>query len=180
MRPILQPVIALVLVAMLATSLAAAQGFGVGGGLIAPLSEYKATDNLGWHVMAKVESRIGPGSPVGIRVDALYGQTNHKSGQPIGHTRLIGALANGVFHVTGVSQVKPYVMGGAGFYNVQATAAGLSGSTTKFSWDVGGGLGFGAGQTTFFVEARYVTVTGSITLNGSALKFIPVTVGLTF
>jgi hypothetical protein len=50
--------------------------FGLGGGLISPMSDYKNLDKTGWHAMGNVEFAI-PLSPVGVRVDAIYGQSSH-------------------------------------------------------------------------------------------------------
>src|SRR2546427_13268939 len=51
--------------------------FGVGGGLIAPLSDYKDGDKAGWHDAENVAFAI-PLSPAGDRVDTLFGTTSSK------------------------------------------------------------------------------------------------------
>ena len=57
-------------VASVATVTAQSARFGLGGGLVAPMSDYKTTDKTGWHVFGKVDIGI-PLSPVGVRVDAM-------------------------------------------------------------------------------------------------------------
>src|SRR5437016_439270 len=98
MNRVLQSVITVVLVSLACVATVAAQGvrFGLGGGLIAPLSDYKDIDKMGWHATLNANFAI-PMSPVGIRVDGLYGQTSHKDfgTTPItGNTKLIGGVAD--------------------------------------------------------------------------------------
>jgi opacity protein-like surface antigen len=167
-------------VASAATVVGQSATFGVGGGLISPLSDYKNVDKSGWQVGANVEFAI-PLWPVGVRVDGMYGQTSHKdiSGSPVaGKTRLIGGLANLVWNVpVRAPMVKPYVLAGGGFYNVKITAPSavppVDTSESKFAYAWGGGVKVGVGPARFFLEGRYVNVQSS---GGSTT----VTVGLTF
>ena len=144
---------------------------GLGGGVTLPLRDYHTTDNAGWHVLGKVDIDV-PDSPIDVRVDAMYSQTSQKS--PLtGNTKLAGGTANLVWHIpTAAPQVKPYVLAGAGAYNYNPG----SGSTTKFTWGAGLGASIGVGPAHAFAEARYV----SIHLPGTALRFVPVTAGLSF
>ncbi|HKW42044.1 MAG TPA: outer membrane beta-barrel protein [Gemmatimonadales bacterium] len=185
MNRVLQLVFAVVVASQVTVATAVAQTahLGLGGGLIAPLSDYKNVDNAGWHVLGKVDFAI-PLSPVSVRVDALFGQTKHKDvgGTPVdGKTQLIGGLVNLVYKIPVPAPiVKPYLIGGGGIYNVKTTLPGavppVDTSETKFTWDLGAGATFGAGPAKFFVEARYVTIQES----GGSTKFIPVTAGLSF
>ena len=153
--------------------------FGVGGGLISPVSDYGNQDKTGWHVAANVEFAI-PLSPFGVRVDGLYGQTDHQS--PVnGSTKLAGGLVGIVWKITtAVPMVKPYLVAGGGVYNFKQTFPSTTGpsetSDTKFTWAAGAGASVGVGPIHGFLEARYA----SIQLSGNAEKFIPVTAGLTF
>lgn len=151
--------------------------YGIGGGLLAPVSDYANVDNMGWHLLGKVDFRI-PMSPLAVRLDALFGQTTHQSNVD-GHTQLIGGLANLVWNIPSAApMVKPYLLGGGGVYNVKITipSFAIDTSETKFTWDVGAGATLGAGPARFFAEARYVSIQET---NGST-KFIPITVGITF
>lgn len=167
---------------MSATSLVA-QGitWGLGGGLTLPVSDYSDVDKAGWHANASATFHI-PLSPVGVRIDGLYGQTTHKDigTTPIdGNTKLIGGLANIVWNIpTAAPMVKPYLLGGGGVYNVKITvpSQSIDTSETKFTWDFGAGLTFGAGPARFFVEGRYIVIQES----GGSTKFIPVTAGVRF
>jgi len=95
MNRVLQVALAVTL-GSLAGVAAAAQGarFGVGGGLLSPMGDYKDLDKTGWHGLVRVDLSI-PMSPVGIRVDGLYGQTSHKA--PFdgdGNSKGIGGLVS--------------------------------------------------------------------------------------
>ena len=163
----------------------AAQGarFGLGGGLLAPMSDYKDIDKAGWLATANVEFKI-PLSPVGVRVEGLYGQTSHKDlgGGPVdGKTRLIGGIASVVWNVPlPAPLVKPYVLAGGGFYNVKLTVPSavppVDTSESKFAYTFGAGLKIGIGPARFFVEGRYA----SIQTSDVSTKFLPLLVGVTF
>lgn len=176
-----QLVVALGISAGVGVSLAAAQNvrFGIGGGLTMPLSDYKTIDKTGWHALVKADVAI-PLSPVGVRVDGLYSQTDHKS-PATGNTKLIGGLASVVYKIpTGAPMVKPYILAGAGVFHVKQTFPSQPGtsefSATKAAFAGGAGLSIGVGPVHAFAEARYASVQTS----GSTLPFVPVTAGLSF
>ena len=183
MNRVLQSVIAVAVVSVASVVTVPAQSVhvGLGGGLIMPLSDYKDVDNVGWHALGKLDIGI-PMSPVGVRVDGVFGQTKHKDvgGTPVdGKTQLIGGLVNLVYKIpVPAPVVKPYLLGGGGIYNLKVTipSASFDTSETKFTWDLGVGASFGAGPASFFAEARYVSIQES----GGSTKFIPVTVGVSF
>src|SRR2546429_9558593 len=96
MNRVLHLMIAVTMAPVARAAMVAAQGvrLGLGGGLISPLSDYKDVDKVGWHATVNATFAI-PLSPVGIRVDGLYGQTSHKDigTTPVdGKTKLIGGL----------------------------------------------------------------------------------------
>ena len=183
MNRVLHLMIAVTMASVASVAMVAAQGvrLGLGGGLISPLSDYKDVDKVGWHATVNATFAI-PLSPVGIRVDGLYGQTSPKDigTTPVdGKTKLIGGLANVVYKIpVPAPMVKPYLLGGVGVYNQKVTipSASFDTSETKFAWDLGGGASFGAGPASFFVEIRYVSIQES----GGSTKFVPITAGVTF
>src|SRR2546426_805788 len=177
MNRVLQVMLAVTVVSVATVAAVAAQtaSFGVGGGLIAPLSNYKDGDKAGWHVAANVEFAI-PLSPVGVRVDGLYGQTSHKADD--GKTKLIGGLVSVVWKIpVPAPLVKPYVVAGGGVYNHKVTvpSLGTDSSESKFAYGVGAGVNVGVGPAHFFAEARYVSVR-----TDPHTTFTPLTVGVTF
>jgi hypothetical protein len=157
-----------------------AQGvrFGIGGGLLMPMGNYKDSDKLGWLVGADATYWL-MGAPVGIRADVQYSQTSEKSGVTPHTTKIIGGLAE-VVYAFGMkaAPIRPYILGGLGFYNVKQTVAGLSGSTSKIGFGGGAGLAFklGTGGTRFFVEGKYVSVATS----NSSKTFLPIRAGFRF
>jgi len=173
MKRVLPGTLALVVAALAGVSAVAAQSarFGLGGGLTMPIRDYKTTDNTGWHLFGKVDVGI-PMSPLDVRVDGMYAQTSKKS-PATGNTKLAGGTAALVWSVaTAIPGLKPYVVGGVGLYDVNAGG----GSETKFAWGAGLGTSIGVGPLHGFAEARYM----SVHLSGTSVRFVPVTVGLSF
>lgn len=185
MNRVLQSVIAVAVVSVASVATVGAQNvrFGVGGGLTSPLSDYKNIDKTGWHGLVRADIGI-PMSPVDVRIDGLYSQTSHKDvgGSPVdGNTKVIGGLVNLVYKIpVPAPMVKPYIVAGGGISNFKQTFPSSPGtsevSETKFTWGAGAGLSVGVGPVHGFVEGRYM----SVQLSGTPVKFVPVTVGLTF
>jgi hypothetical protein len=146
--------------------------FGVGGGLTLPTGNYGDADKAGWHVLGLIQFPISR-SPIHARFDAMYGQTSHKSGFGSGNTTLTGATGDLLYHLGNrASTVRPYVLGGLGFFNVDAGGT----SKSKLAFGLGGGILFGIGTMHAFLEGRYVSVQTS----GSSFSFLPVSLGLMF
>ncbi len=144
--------------------------FGVGGGLTMPIGTYGDFAKAGWHALGVLQFPIGQ-SPLHGRVDAMYGQTSHDVGS--GSTTLTGATGDLVYHIGDrASSVRPYILGGVGFYNVD----GGGGSESKFAFGAGGGILFSIGTMHAFLEGRYMSVQTS----GNSLSFLPITLGLLF
>jgi hypothetical protein len=173
MNRILQLTISVAIVSVVAVATVAAQSarFGLGGGLTMPLSDYNTLDNAGWHALGKVEIGI-PMTPVSLRVDGMYAQTSRRA-PATGSTKLAGGTADLVLRIPiALPGVKPYLVVGGGLFNYNPG----SGSTTKFTWGGGFGTSVGVGPIHAFAEARYLNVQ----LTGAAVRFAPVTVGLSF
>lgn len=175
--------VALSLVALISIAGAgslAAQGvrFGIGGGLLIPMGDYKNGDKAGILVGADGTYWL-MGAPVGIRVAASYSQTSEKSGITAHKTKMIGGMGELVYAFgPNASPVRPYVFGGAGLFNVKLSAGGADTSETKIGFGGGAGLAFkvGTGSTRVFVEGRYMTVKPF----GVTLPSLGVTAGLRF
>jgi opacity protein-like surface antigen len=154
--------------------------FGLGGGVTLPTGDFADfSKSLGWQGTAIVGYQ--PAGNLGARVDFLYGQTKFDEDETAGlggKTTLAGGLASLVYRFPVAGSVKPYLVGGAGVYNVKTDPDALpSDDETKFA--AGGGLGikFKAGSDAqFFVEGRFINVFTS----GDDANFIPLTVGITF
>jgi hypothetical protein len=148
--------------------------FGVGAGLILPMGNYSTGDGVGFHALGLVQMPL-PNSPVHLRADLMFAQTSHKS-PASGSTRLIGGTVDALYHFGDrAGSLRPYVLGGLGYYNAHESVSGTSSSNIAF--DLGGGVLFGLGATMHgFAELRYISVQTS----GGATAFIPITVGLMF
>jgi len=141
--------------------------FGLGGGLTLPIGDYATFDKTGWHLLGLIQLPIAE-SPIHLRFDVLYGSNSHKGGG--GSTTLTGATADLLYHLgERASSVRPYVLGGLGFYNVSDGT-----SATKFAFGLGGGILFGLGGSHAFLEGRYMSVQTS----GSSLTFLPISLGV--
>ncbi|MDQ6828540.1 MAG: hypothetical protein M3081_06700 [Gemmatimonadota bacterium] len=177
------------------TSAGSGLSFGVGGGATFPTGDVSDILSTGFNVMGLVGFQV-PMIPFGLRVDAIYNHHSFKNctGSCSGSAHVFGGNLNAVFAFpmegTGFS---PYITGGIGFANVDATAnfTGLassrvhgsvaaattvSGSENKFSWNAGGGLKFGISGLDLFAEARYL----SVLTNDGSTNLIPITLGITF
>jgi len=162
-----------------------AQGvrFGVGGGLVLPMGDYKDADKLGWLVGADATYWL-TGAAIGIRLEGSYSQTSHKDfgGSPVdGNSKIIGGMADIVYAFgTQADQIRPYVLGGVGLYNLKVTVPSVSFDTsvTKVGFGGGAGIAFkvGTGSTRVFVEAKYVNVS----TEGGSTTFLPIRAGLRF
>src|SRR5207245_11576103 len=108
-----------------------------GGGRGAAAGGYGSVEKGGWHAMAKVDFAI-PMSPVGVRLDGLYGRTSHKdqSGSPVtGNTQLVGGLASLVWNVPARAPMfKPYLLAGLGLYHVKVTTSRGAAPETRLAF----------------------------------------------
>ncbi len=167
--------------------------FGLGGGLAIPLGTFDDNDKLGWQGEALVTFRP-PRSPVGFRIDGQYMQMKWESGYRAGitgattgqgKTQVIIGTGNIVFTIptSEETRFKPYVLGGAGVYNLRENPDAPAVSTrsvTKFGINGGVGFDIGAGGGVFFVEGRFHNVfSGTINNIGgtSDASLIPITIG---
>ena len=150
--------------------------FGLGGGASIPSGSFSNFLKTGWHGMALVQFKPAS-SPVGFRVDGMYHQLNFKGG---GEKRqIINGTANAVydFPVSPETKFRPYLIGGAGVYNVKDKPDNLpSASATKLGVNAGAGFNIGTASTAFFVEGRF----HNVFVSGSDFHFIPLTVGVRF
>jgi F-type H+-transporting ATPase subunit epsilon len=172
---------AALLAALLAAGVSTAQTqtirWGVGVGLQVPTGEYAQQDKLGW--VAGGGGTYWPKSgKLGVRGDASYGRTAHDTSA--GSTKIAGGMASLVYAPgSGTASVRPYVMGGLGFYYVDVRVHGFgSASESKVGFALGAGvmLTRGPGGSRVFAETRFTNIATS----GFSTTFLPIVVGLTF
>lgn len=179
-----------------------AQGikFGVGGAFILPQDNSNTATDAGYAYLDK--SGFGGGvnvtfplAPVAIRVDGLYGTTNHKDSfctnafgtTSCGSSTLLGANADVVYNFKVAGSLTPYVQGGIGLYNEKVKfengGASVDSSKTNFAYNVGAGVDFKLTNLTLFLDARYVISKWSNFLGSTGtvhVNFIPIMVGVRF
>lgn len=156
--------------------------FNLGGGASIPMGDFdnmygtgfNVTGSVGWHPTQ---------SAFGIRFDATYDRLNGERFTPVGGGTAIdlddAAILSGLGEVTlripRALGLNPYFVGGGGIYRF-ADYGGNDESATEWGWNAGGGLRFGWGFTSLFVEARYM----SVGTPGDRAEWVPIILGITF
>jgi hypothetical protein len=147
--------------------------FGVAAGAAIPMGDL--ADNVQTGFNGTVTVGFQPSMiPLGVRIDGAYNQMGAKGGG--GNAHFTSVTGNFVykFPSTGVS---PYLIGGAGLYNVGVSVTGLGTfSENHFGWNAGGGISFPLSGFDTFLEARF----NQTKVNQANLNFIPITFGVMF
>ena len=154
--------------------------FNLGGGLAMPRGAlddlygngWNVTGSVGWHPTA---------SAFGLRFDVAYDRLNGESIPSGGPTELADAsilsgLADVTLRIPRALGLNPYLVGGGGVYRFSDYGGDNTESATEFGWNVGGGLRFGWGFTSLFVESRYM----SVGTPGERATYVPIILGITF
>jgi hypothetical protein len=148
---------------------------GIAGGLALPTSDLSDLVDLGFN--GTVTVGMTPALiPLGIRIDGAINQFAIKDELADGSARFLSVTGNLVYKIPGAT-VSPYLIGGAGLYNVKVEVAPFgSESENEFGWNVGAGINMPLSGFSTFIEARY----NQVQTDGEALKFIPITFGILF
>ncbi len=152
---------------------------GVSAGAAMPTGDFGEAASLGYNVTGSVGLSL-PAMPVSLRADAMLNQFSFKDIDDLG-TRVIGVIANVMYALPGVA-VRPYVIGGAGMYNLKATGEGVeSESENKMGLNAGIGAQFSLAGFKTFAEARYHHVMSNDDQTGAPnLGFSPISFGIMF
>jgi opacity protein-like surface antigen len=155
---------------------------GLGAGAVVPTGSMADVNSTGWSGQASL--RVKPAvSPLGFQLDAFYNRFGLENDVD-GHSRLIGATANGVFAFPSAAAARPYLIGGVGLYNGKTSVEGFgeTESESKFGANVGAGFDFKLGSAALFAEGRFHAIfNGALdveTLEETTAVMIPLTVGL--
>jgi hypothetical protein len=148
--------------------------FGIAAGATVPVSDLSNGNSTGFNITGTIG--VTPQLiPLGVRVDAAYNRFSLKNGLD-GDTHFTSVTGNLVYKVPSIA-ISPYLIGGAGLYNVGGTINGVGGgSENHFGWNLGGGISMPLSGFDTFVEARY----NQVEENGISAKFIPITFGIMF
>ncbi|MFL5469631.1 MAG: outer membrane beta-barrel protein [Gemmatimonadaceae bacterium] len=150
--------------------------FGIAAGVAFPTSDLSEGTNTGFNVTGTLA--LNPAMiPLGIRIDAAYNRFEFNDDAGVdGNFHFTSVTGNVVYKIPSTA-VAPYLIGGAGLYNVGVTFTDVgSDSENHFGWNIGGGISMPLSGFDAFIEARYNQVQG----DGGSVKFIPVTFGIMF
>jgi outer membrane protein with beta-barrel domain len=166
----------------LAAATARAQGtsglhFGVEGGVSNPQGDTKDFYDNGWHGGALLVWNF-PVVPVGLRVDGSYHKFDGRTGTA-GAAEVLAGTADVVVGFRAIL-LKPYFVGGVGYYRLDFSDASFPsafrGKSNETGWNAGAGISISLRNIDLIVEARY----HSVGTNDSRFKFVPISVGLVF
>jgi len=177
-------------VAVVAFASAAAQAqvnpfsLGVSGGAVVPTGDFGNRYNTGYGINGIIAVRV-PVAPVSFRGEVGYARNTAKLSDDI-NLRAISGVANLVFNLAAgpAVTVRPYLIGGAGVYNLKVDLDGvdegelLGGDDTDTKFGLNGGIGIELPLSgiSAFGEVRFT----SVFVEGSNLNFVPITVGIRF
>jgi hypothetical protein len=145
---------------------------GIEAGATVPVSDYASDKRTGYHLGLLIDVRT-PQPPLGFRFEGAFHELRYSGNST--KAQIWAVTANVMLKVPNPTPLRPYVIGGAGFYNSHQT---LFLAATKSSTDLG--INGGAGMrlelhdVTAFVEARYHKV------SGGGPRLAPITIGLLF
>ena len=153
---------------------------GLAGGAAIPVGKLDGNYSTGAAGLATLS--IGPReSPLGMRIDYGYAGFNGKTaaGARVPDIHISSLSANLVVAFR-VGYVKPYLVGGAGWYPLRL--AGAAKRENDFGANGGAGVAFPIPYTSIgaFIEARYHDVNRSATTPYTSIHYIPVTFGVMF
>lgn len=168
----------------LAAARADAQGtagfhWGLLGGGTLPQGDAKDAFDNGWHGGGLLVFNF-PVVPVGLRVDAAYHKLDPaESVVSPGDAEILAATANVTVGFR-LLVLKPYVVGGVGYYRLdfsdESFPSAFSGTNNETGWNAGAGVSISLRNIDVFVEARY----HSVSTDGETFQFVPVSIGLAF
>lgn len=152
--------------------------FNLGGGASIPMGDFddlygtgfNVTGSAGWHPTT---------SAFGIRFDATYDRLNGEVppglSASLNDASILAGLGEVTLRIPRALGLNPYIVGGGGIYRF-SDYGGSSESATEWGWNAGGGLRFGWGFTSLFVESRYM----SVGTPGDRAEWVPIILGITF
>jgi hypothetical protein len=145
---------------------------GVALGAAIPVSDFADGFSTGYN--GTVTVGLNPQMiPLGVRIDGAYNHFDVKDAD--GSVHITSVTGNLVYQVPSTA-VTPYLIGGAGWYNVGFSDELGGGSENEFGWNVGGGIKMPLSGFDTFIEARY----NQVQTEGTSLKYIPITFGVMF
>lgn len=111
-------------------------------------------------------------SPLGFRAEAGYNQFGITDTEE--NISIASFTGNAVFELP-TGGFTPYIIGGAGLYNIGTSISGID-SENKFGFNVGGGISMPLSGFKVFVEARY----NRVSTDGGSTSYVPIVFGAIF
>jgi len=163
---------------------ARAISFGVSGGASLPMGNLgdiaETGYNLGAHILLSPPSFTNLSFRGDVTFDrwALKGTIANAADANL---RALGVAANAIFRASSAMTMRPYAIGGVGFYSAKGsgTIGGLTvsdESDNNFGIQAGAGLEFQLSGFTTFLEAKFVNVFSE----NNSTNWVPVTFGIRF
>ena len=165
--------------------------FGVGGGVVVPVSDAKDAFKNGFAGHGFVRLNVHQ-LPIAPRVDVTFQRFDlkHVSGlqtQSTGSQDVLAGLANVQLYLLHHGPIRPYAVAGVGAYHTSRDTSSVGGtsslSKTNFGINGGAGVVFKLGSmVSGYIEGRvdnvYTSDKGAIQKN--QIQLVPVTFGLVF
>jgi hypothetical protein len=144
---------------------------GVAAGVSLPVGKLGDAANTGFNVAAS--ATLKPVMvPFGVRLEAGYDQFGLEGVD--GNLRSFNVTGNAIVTVPSATPLKPYLIGGLGWYNVKTEGFD---AVNKLGLNVGAGINMPLSGFDTFLEARYHVLTNT---SPSSFRFIPITFGVRF
>lgn len=153
---------------------------GVAAGATVPMGDLGDATSTGYHVLGTIGISGTASSPVGFRIDGMYNSLSGKNSGP--DLNMWTVNGNLVFAFPGGMAATPYLIGGAGWYNLKTDEDGAE-STNNFGLNGGIGARFALSGFSTFAEVRFHNVFGEkneATDKRPSLRVIPLTFGIMF
>ncbi|MFL5640009.1 MAG: outer membrane beta-barrel protein [Gemmatimonadaceae bacterium] len=146
--------------------------FGIAAGASIPTGDFGDLFSTGFN--GTVTVGLNPQLiPLGIRIDGAYNQFSFKPGD--GSAHITSVTGNLVYSIPSAG-ISPYLIGGAGWYNLGLSDELGGDSENDFGWNVGGGIKLPLSGFDTFIEARF----NQVQTEGQSTRFIPITFGILF
>ena len=144
------------------------------GGMTQPVGAFGDATSTGWHALAGIGLSTLM-QPIGLRLDVAHNRFTAESVGP--DQGVTSATLNVTYRLPMTnSPISPYAITGAGAYRFECFGDIDCGSTTRFGWNAGLGAKFIALGFRGFLESRFHAVNA----DAGNVRFVPVTIGLTF
>ena len=145
---------------------------GLAAGASLPVGDLGDATSIGYHALGTLSISGTASTPLGFRIDGMFNSLSGKSQGP--DVNIWTVNGNLVYAFPGGLTATPYLIGGAGWYNLKAEEADEG--TNEFG--INGGVGARSALSGFstFAEVRF----HNVFTDESSARLIPITFGIMF